>query len=139
MCELGVADWPGGDSHANKGQGQGCALRVLVGEGQRKRETDDLKAASADSRGPGVWLELTSYEMYDLSRSQMLNRLNHPGAPARVYFYVMWSGTHVGTTTIPGKPESYGEGWPSKSSQAVRSLPWELKPPERSEMVLRQR
>ena len=57
--------------------------RVRAGEGQRERETQNLKQApgselSAQARHGAGTHKLSDY---DLSRSRMLNCLSHPGAP----------------------------------------------------------
>ena len=61
-----------------------------MGEGQREREGDTesevgsrLRAVSTE---PDVGLKLHELGDHDLSRSQTLNQLSHPGAPELVIF-----------------------------------------------------
>ena len=63
--------------------------RVQAGEGQRERETQNLKqapgselSAQSPTRGLNSW-------DHDLSRSRMFNLLSYPGAPRSIrYFYI---------------------------------------------------
>ena len=52
--------------------------RESIGEGQRKRGTEDLKPEIAESQWGAGNHEPWSY---DLRQSQMLNQLGHPGTP----------------------------------------------------------
>ena len=58
--------------------------RAQVGEGQREKLTESAAGSRlrAVSTEPNVGLELTNCDG-DLSRSQMLNQLKHPGSPTR--------------------------------------------------------
>ena len=62
--------------------------KVWAGEGQRAKETQNLKQApgseQAVSTEPDAGLKPRSYEI--MNRSQMLNWLSHPGAPVLVNF-----------------------------------------------------
>ena len=57
-------------------------------EGQGDRRTEDLKQASHTSE-PDAGLELTDH---DLSHSQMLNQLCHPGA---LFFFIFVHFSHI--------------------------------------------
>ena len=55
--------------------------RARAGEGQRERETQNLKQAPGCQHRARRWARTHGLQDHDLSRSQMLNQLSHPGAP----------------------------------------------------------
>ena len=62
-----------------------------VGEGQRKRETEDPKGAPRWQQRARCGAQTHEPWDYDLSRNMMLNWLSHPGTPGMSNFYdVVW-------------------------------------------------
>ena len=57
--------------------------RVQVGEGQRERDRESEAGSAMTSQARcGAWTHKP--RCHDLSRSRMLNKLNHPGVPEQI-------------------------------------------------------